>query len=124
MSDEFANLSDLEIVSLIHRANEELVCRKEMHKETLKADIEQKLRKAGLDLADLFPELGDRDDAAGPDGKASARATRPVPAKYKNHASGDSWSGRGARPPQWVRSILAVRGWTIEQFKASEEFQA
>jgi DNA-binding protein H-NS len=124
MSDEFANLSDLEIVSLIHRANEELARRKEMHKETLKADIEQKLKKAGLDLSDLFPELGERDDAAGADGKASERATRPVPAKYKNHVSGDSWSGRGARPPQWVRSILAERGWTIEEFKASEEFQA
>jgi DNA-binding protein H-NS len=124
MSDEFANLSDLEIMSLVHRANEELVHRKERHKETLKADIEQKLAKAGLDLSDLFPELGERSESAAGESKSTDRATRPVPAKYKNHVSGESWSGRGARPPHWVKAVLAERGWTIEEFKASEEFQA
>lgn len=122
MSDEFANLSDLEVVSLIHRANEELTRRKAAHKETLRADFEQKLKKAGLDLSDLFPELGGK--AAAPEPKSGERAARAVPPKYKNHVSGDSWSGRGAHPPQWVKSILVERGWTIEDFKTSEEFLA
>lgn len=120
MSDEFAQLSDLEIASLIHRATEELARRRRAYKETLRADIEQKLKNAGLDLADLFPEL----EGSAAEAKAEDRAPRVIAPKYKNHVSGDTWSGRGAHPPQWVKSILIERGWTIEEFKASEEFLA
>lgn len=118
MSDEFARLSDAEILSLIHRAQKELDQRQKHHKEQLKEEIEEKLRSVGLDIGDLFPEV---------EGKAS-RPSRdadraPVVAKYKNHVSGETWSGRGAHPPHWVKAILAERGWTIEEFKASDEFQ-
>ncbi|MGJ0506856.1 MAG: H-NS family nucleoid-associated regulatory protein [Methylocystis sp.] len=123
MSDEFANLSDLEIMSLIHRANEELARRKDAQRETLRADIEQKLRTAGLDLADLFPEL-DGKSSSPVASKTAERAPRATAPKYRNHVSGDTWSGRGAHPPQWVKSILMERGWTIEEFKASTEFLA
>ena len=58
-------------------------------------EIEEKLRTAGLDLGDLFPEAG---------GKGrKARATsetgepRPVKAKYRDPVSHETWSGRGAR---------------------------
>ncbi len=121
MSDEFANLSDLEILSLIHRANEELSRRREAHRENLRADIEQKLKNAGLDLADLFPEM---DGKPVKEKKPAERAAKTVAAKYRNAASGDTWSGRGAHPPQWVKSILIERGWTIEDFKGSDEFLA
>ena len=118
MSDEFARLSDAEILSLIHRAQKELEQRQKQHKVQLKEEIEQKLRSVGLDIADLFPEV---EGKGARQGKDSERA--PVIAKYKNHVSGETWSGRGAHPPHWVKVILAERGWTIEEFKASEEFQ-
>jgi DNA-binding protein H-NS len=122
MSDEFASLSDLEVLSLIHRANEELARRKEAHRENLRADIEQKLRNAGLDLTDLFPEI---EGKPAREKKSAERAnSKAVAAKYRNAASGDTWSGRGAHPPQWVKSILIERGWSIEEFKASDEFLA
>jgi DNA-binding protein H-NS len=122
MSDEFAKLSDLEILSLIHRANEEIARRKDAHRESLRADIEKKLQGAGLGLADVFPELEGRTQRAS---KAADRtAGKAVPAKFKSQVSGETWSGRGAHPPQWVKTILSERGWTVEEFKASTEFLA
>lgn len=121
MSDEFASLSDLEILALVHRANEELARRKAAHRENLRADIEQKLKNAGLGLTDLFPEI---DGKPVKEKKAAERPLRTVAAKYRNAVSGDTWSGRGAHPPQWVKSILIERGWTIEDFKGSDEFLA
>jgi DNA-binding protein H-NS len=118
MSDEFARLSDAEIVSLIHRAQKELEHRQKAHKEQLREEIEQKLRSVGLDIVDLFPAI---EGKASRPAKESERA--PVIAKYKNHVSGETWSGRGAHPPHWVKLVLAERGWTIEEFKASDEFQ-
>lgn len=118
MSDEFARLSDAEILSMIHRAQKELEHRKKAHKEQIKEEIEQKLRSVGLDIADLFPAVEGKGSRPAKD---SERA--PVIAKYRNHVSGETWSGRGAHPPQWVKAILAERGWTIDQFKASDEFQ-
>jgi DNA-binding protein H-NS len=120
MSDEFARLSETELLSLIHRAQKEVERRQNLHKETLKAEIEQKLESLGLDLADLFPEVEGRSSRQG---KNAERASRSVVAKFKNHVSGETWSGRGAHPPHWVKSILAERGWTIEEFKTSDEFQ-
>lgn len=121
MSDEFAKLSDEEIRALIERAQIELAVRKHHGKEKVKAEIAEKLAEAGLDFADLFPELGGK--KAGKKAKA-AKGGSEVPAKYKDHSSGETWSGRGPHPPQWVKSIMSQRGWTLEAFKASEEFLA
>ncbi|KAF2989199.1 H-NS histone family protein [Methylocystis sp. MJC1] len=119
MRDEFANLSDLQLLSLIHRAEQEVARRKEATKERLRAKIEEELKNAGLDLSDIFPEFEADGQAAG--APVAAPKSR---AKFRNHASGDAWSGRGPHPPQWVKSIMAERGWTLEEFKASEEFLA
>lgn len=120
MSEEFAKLSVPEIEALIERAHGEIDRRKQAGKETLKAELAERLKSAGLEFADLFPEL-----AKAGKGKSKAEAPkREVVAKYKNHASGETWSGRGARPPVWVKMVLSERGWTIEQFKQSEEFLA
>lgn len=120
MADEFANLSIPEIQALIERAHAVIAHRKEAGKETLKAEIAEKLRSAGLDFADLFPEaVGAKKGAAKSEG--TKRAVAP---KYKDHASGETWSGRGAYPPRWVLSVMSQRGWTIEDFKKSEEFLA
>jgi DNA-binding protein H-NS len=116
VSDEFSALSDLEVLSLIERAKIELARRKDVGKEQLRAEIEAKLKDAGLDLGDLFTL----------EGKRGVRKLNPndgagVAPKYRNHASGETWSGRG-RTPKWVAAIMHEREWTVEQFKQSDEF--
>lgn len=120
MSDEFAKLSVAEIEALIERAQIELAVRQHAGKEKVKAEIAEKLQAAGLDFSDLFPELGGKKTSK----KAKAAGGSEVPAKFKDHVSGETWSGRGPRPPQWVKAIMSQRGWTLEEFKASEEFLA
>jgi DNA-binding protein H-NS len=122
MSDEFGNLSDLEILSLIHRAQEELERRKESQREVLRSEIENRLKQAGLALGDIFPEFDGATEAAPPARKAATR--QPSAAKFKNHVSGETWSGRGPHPPQWVKLVMAERNWSLQDFKASEEFLA
>ena len=120
MSDEFANLSVPEIQSLIERAHVEIDRRKEAGLEFLKAEIAEKLRNAGLDFGDLFPDAAKKV-------RTKARADgekREVAAKFKNPVTGDTWSGRGARPPRWVLMIMSERRWSIEEFKQSDEFLA
>jgi len=119
VSDEFVKLSDLEVLSLIERAKFELARRKEADKEKLRAEIEAKLKNAGLDLGDLFES--ERKSTRG-DGKSKDNnGQSAVAPKYKNHVSGETWSGRG-RAPKWVATILQQREWTVEEFKQSDEF--
>ena len=56
MSEEFAKLSDLELLSLIKRAEEELEYRKQASREKLKEEIEQKIRRVAERLTALFVE--------------------------------------------------------------------
>ncbi len=121
MSDEFANLSVPEILSLMARAQAEIERRKAAGKESLRAEIAEKLKSAGLDLGDLFPDVCRK---ARKLGKSKEDDAKVVAAKYKNHVTGEAWSGRGAHPPQWVKSIMLERRWTLEDFKQSEEFLA
>lgn len=60
----------------------------------------------GLTLADL----GTR-SAAAPRGNAAKK----VAAKYRNSATGDSWSGRGLQP-NWLKKAL-VDGRSLDEFK-------
>lgn len=122
MSGEFGKLSDLELVSLIHRAQQEIEQRKETGKERLRVEIEEKLKTFGFDLGDIFPETGKKTRKASASRNADEER-KPARAKFKNHVSGETWSGRGARPPQWVKDAMRERGWeSLEQFKVSEEF--
>lgn len=122
MNEEFSNLSVPQIEALIERAELELERRRKAGRENLRSEIEAKLASAGLDLSDLFPEAtkGTRK----PRKAKSSEGGAVVAPKFKDHASGETWSGRGARPPQWVKSLMSQRGWTLEQFKQSEEFLA
>lgn len=119
MNDEFMGLSDLEILSLIERAKAELVHRNEAGKDLLRAEIEEKLKNAGLNLGDLFES--ERKSARGADKFKDNNGQSSVAAKYKNHMSGETWSGRG-RSPRWVVAILQERAWSIEEFKMSDKF--
>lgn len=120
MSDEFAQLSDLELLSLIKRAEQELENRKSSSKDKLKQEIEERLKSAGLDIGELFPEAAvkrKRKSSEPSEGK-------PVKAKYRDPVSQETWSGRGAHPPLWVKWIMAERDWTLDQFKRSGEYDA
>jgi DNA-binding protein H-NS len=114
VSDEFQSLSDLEILSLIERAKNELSRRKEAGKEELCAEIEAKLKAAGLDLGDLFESTRGAGKSKDTDSKNT------VAPKFRNHATQETWSGRGRVP--WVATILQERDWTVEDFKGSDEF--
>jgi DNA-binding protein H-NS len=119
MSNEFSDLSDLELLSLITRGEQELERRKNASKDKLKEEIEEKLKNAGLELGELFPET-----AATRRSKSTANGEgKPVKAKYRDPVSLETWSGRGARPPYWVKRILAERSWTLEEFKRSGEYE-
>lgn len=119
VSDEFVALSDLELLSLIERAKIELARRKEAGKERLRAEIEAKLKNAGLDIGDLFES--ERKSTRGGVKSKESDVQSGVAAKYKNQATGETWSGRG-RSPRWVTVILQEREWTIDEFKRSDEF--
>ncbi len=58
------------------------------------AEIQAKMREYGITLADL---------RGGPK-KSKSRAA--VAAKYRNPATGESWSGRG-RAPKWLADEMA-----------------
>lgn len=122
MSAEFAKLSDLELLSLIHRAQQEIQSRKETGKEQLRVEIEEKLKSFGFDLDDVFPEVAKK-PRKGSASSSSADERKSSKPKYKNHVTGETWSGRGGRPPQWVKDVMRERGWeNLSQFKESDEF--
>ena len=71
------------------------------------AKVRSLMAEYGLTLADL----GGKPPGAGPKGKAGGK----VPAKYRNAATGESWSGRGLQP-NWLKAALAS-GRSLDDFK-------
>ena len=69
------------------------------------AKVKALMAEYGLGIADL----GSRGPA-----KASRPAGSKVAPKYRNTASGDTWSGRGLRP-NWLKAALAG-GKKLEDF--------
>jgi DNA-binding protein H-NS len=63
------------------------------------ARIKALMNEHGLTVADLAK----RGNAKG---KASGGSGKKVPAKYRNKATGESWSGRGLQP-RWLKAALA-----------------
>ena len=88
---------------------------------SIACEIQAKLANSGLDISDLFPDLtgkGRRKSGKDTDKADSA----PVPAKYRDPVSQESWSGRGGRPPHWVKKIMNERNWSLDDFKKSGEY--
>ncbi len=87
----------------------------------IKEEIKERLRAAGMDLSDLFPDAGgkkkQRAQSASPD--AEVKQVKP---KFRDPVSRETWSGRGARPPLWVKRVMAERGWSLDDFKKSGEY--
>jgi DNA-binding protein H-NS len=70
------------------------------------AKVRALMAEHGLSLADLSARSAPRKAGGGGGGK--------VAAKYRNAATGDSWSGRGLRP-NWLKAALAT-GKKLEDF--------
>ena len=117
MSFNLEKMTVPELSALIERAHEEIKRRKVQDKARLKDEIAEKLKNSGLDLGDLFPETGKKTRKTKQNGE-----TKPVAIKYRDPASGETWAGRGSRPPRWVQMIMSQRRWTLEEFKKSGEY--
>jgi DNA-binding protein H-NS len=117
MNFDLDKLTVPELSALIERAQDEIKHRKVSAKDKLKQEIEEKLKHSGLDLSDLFPGAGKKSKKSKQEGDS-----KPAPIKYRDPVSQGTWSGRGARPPHWVKSIMSERRWTLDQFKKSGEY--
>lgn len=69
------------------------------------AEMVARMREAGISPQDLMGKSS---------GKSTATKGKRVPVKYRNTATGDSWSGRG-KQPNWLTAALAA-GRKIEEF--------
>jgi DNA-binding protein H-NS len=63
------------------------------------AQVKSLMSEHGLTLADL--SAGRKSGA-----KATNGSGKKVPAKYRNKATGETWSGRGLQP-RWLKAALA-----------------
>jgi hypothetical protein len=57
VSDEFANLSEPELLSLIETSERELELRKSATKDKFKQEIEDRLKSAGRNVGELSPDV-------------------------------------------------------------------
>lgn len=73
------------------------------------AHVRQLMAQHGLTVADLNLKPG----AGGK--QAHPHAGKPVAPKYRDAATGNTWSGRGLQP-KWVQAAVAA-GKTLEDFK-------
>ena len=117
MAIQMTGVSVAELHEQIKQIQQEIEGRKASTKANLRGEIEQRLREVELTIFDIFPEL----KKTGRQQTAVSKVRADVQAKYKDPASGDTWSGRG-RSPKWVSAILQSTGMTIEQFKASGDY--
>ena len=89
-------------------------------RESLEREIEQtKARERSAAIAkvrELMSEYGltMADLGARPGPKTAAKKATKVAAKYRNAATGDTWSGRGLQP-NWLKAEL-VAGRKLEDF--------
>ena len=74
------------------------------------AQIKSLLAEHGLTVADLGLKSGGGKAPAAP----NASAGRKVAPKYRNNATGETWTGRGLQP-KWVQAAIAS-GKKLEDF--------
>jgi len=76
------------------------------------------MRKLGVTLEDLSAAPVRAARKAGPGAaREKKKVSKPVPVKFRNSETGDTWSGRG-RTPRWLVSEEA-NGRTRDEFKVS-----
>lgn len=83
----------------------------ELTKKRERADAIARVRSLMAEYGLTLADLGGKAPAASP--KASGGAK--VAPKYRNAATGDTWSGRGLQP-NWLKAALAA-GRKLDEFK-------
>ncbi len=87
-------------------------------KQALEAKIAEMQRLAKQDaiaqVRELMSQYELTADDLGARPSSSRNATKPVAAKYRNKATGDTWSGRGLQP-KWLKAAIAA-GAKLEDF--------
>ena len=95
---------------------QELIAQKEALERQIELAQKQDRSEAITKIRSLMSEYGlsvsDLSTKNTP--KARGRTGNKVAAKYRNKATGDSWSGRGLQP-KWLKAALAA-GRKIEEF--------
>jgi DNA-binding protein H-NS len=80
------------------------------------SEVSALMRKLGVSIDDLSaaPIKIARKSAVGP-AKEKKKVSKPVPVKFRNNETGDTWSGRG-RTPRWLVAAEAA-GRVRDEFK-------
>ena len=86
--------------------DKEIESTKKQHRAEAIAKVRSLMAEYGLTAADLASKAPAKTGGGGKTGK--------VAAKYRNAATGDTWSGRGLQP-KWLKAALAA-GRKIEEF--------
>ncbi|MGX9964691.1 H-NS histone family protein [Roseomonas sp. F4] len=107
------SLSAAELIQVIAAAEEQRDARMEGDKRELMEEFRSKAEALGLSLDELVGGTSRRPAPQGRGGrKAGAKA--PVEAKYRDPATGTTWSGRG-RMPIWLK-VAEAEGKSRETF--------
>lgn len=88
--------------------------------DTRKAERQANIAKAKAMLAEMGLTAADLGGAS--ERASTAKTAKPrgkVPIKYRNQATGDTWSGRGLQP-RWLRAALEG-GAKLEDFLVKSE---
>jgi DNA-binding protein H-NS len=95
---------------------QELIAQKEALERQIELTKKQDRSEAIAKVRSLMSEYGlsISDLSAKSTPKARASTGNKVAAKYRNKATGDSWSGRGLQP-KWLKAALSA-GRKIEEF--------
>ena len=81
--------------------------------QTKKRDRAEAIAKVRALMSEYGLTLSDLSNKAAPATRTGVRAK--VPAKFRDAATGDSWSGRGLQP-KWLKAALAA-GRKLDDFK-------
>lgn len=101
---QFESMSLEQLIAAREEIDDLIDSRKNVAKNDLLAEFEEKAQRLGIDISDLFG------------GKAGKKkSTNKAPPKYRNPANGsETWSGRG-RKPTWLVAQLD-QGREIDDF--------
>jgi DNA-binding protein H-NS len=83
----------------------------ELTKKRERADAIARVRSLMAEYGLTLADLGGKPSSTAPKPAGAAK----VPPKYRNAATGDTWSGRGLQP-NWLKAALAS-GRTLDEFK-------
>lgn len=102
---DLEKMTPAELKALMADAEKQLKAAEQRKRDETKAAVQKILDESGYDIGDLFP------GAAG--GKSKKSASKGE-ARYRDPATGSTWTGRG-RKPKWLIEAEAA-GRKVEDF--------